>query len=185
MPVTRLPPGRHKLSRAEVRESQQRRLRTAAAEALREQGYARLTTTAVARRAGVSTATLYRRHGDLWACLLDAYEAGAETLRGQIEAARARAGSEQAAAAGIAAALETMEADLALAYLLTVEPPVAATELWLARRRLIENLGGTPAAAATLPLVAARARPGASGKLGDLAPPLAALLLSGGGSGGT
>lgn len=92
----RLPPGRHKLSREEVRASQLRRLRAAAAEALREDGYARVTTTAVARRAGVSTATLYRYHGDLWACLLDAYEAGAEALCERIEAACAAAGGEPA-----------------------------------------------------------------------------------------
>lgn len=178
MPVTRLPPGRHKLSAAEVRESQQRRLRSAAAELLRERGYARITTSPVARRAGVSTATLYRHHGDLWACLLDAYEAAAEMLRRQVQEAceEAAGGGAARVDAAIAAALAMLEANPALAHLLSAEPPAAATDLRDARRRLIESLGGAPAVAAALPLVAARTRAGASGALADLSPALRALL---------
>lgn len=172
----RLPPGRHKLSREEVRASQLRRLRAAAAEALREDGYARVTTTAVARRAGVSTATLYRYHGDLWACLLDAYEAGAEALCERIEAACAAAGGEPAwmeprgreprgaelsrsqpaagepaARAGIEAALALLGAEPGLAFLLSAEPPAAARDLWDARRGLIERLAAMLASTGTAP----------------------------------
>lgn len=185
MSVTRLPPGRHKLTREEVRESQQRRLRAAATEAVTELGYGRVTTTVVAQRAGVSTSTLYRYHGDLWACLLDAYVAGGEELQGRIEQACERAGAE----AGLRAALGLLTAEPALAQLLSAEPPAEATALRTARRQLLAELATRLARAqgaavagpreerlvvAAFALVANRSRVGAD--LVALAPVLAATL---------
>jgi AcrR family transcriptional regulator len=183
--VTRLPPGRHKLTREEVRESQQRRLRAAATEAVAELGYGRVTTTVVAQRAGVSTSTLYRYHGDLWACLLDAYVAGGEELQGRIEQACGRAGAE----AGLRAALGLLATEPALAQLLSAEPPAEATALRAARQRLLGELAaqlaqarGTEGAGpreerlviAAFALVANRTRVGTD--LAALAPVLAASL---------
>jgi AcrR family transcriptional regulator len=185
LPVTRLPPGRHKLTREEVRESQQLRLRAAAAEAVAELGYGRVTTTVVAQRAGVSTSTLYRYHGDLWACLLDAYVAGGKELRERTEGTCDRGGAE----AGLQAALGLLAAEPALAQLLSAEPPAEATALRAARSRLLGDLAGQLArihgaaaagpreerlVAAAFALVANTIRVGAD--LTALAPVLAATL---------
>jgi AcrR family transcriptional regulator len=188
--VERLPPGRHKLSRAEVRESQLGRLQDAAAEALLGAGYGGITTTLVARAAGVSTATLYRYFDDLWACLLAAHEAGTERLCGEIEAgcATAEGDASARAAAGVEAALALLDREPALAYLLSAEPPGSAADLWAARRRLVSRLaailgGGGPQArdehlvVAALRMVARRARSGEPGAIRELGASLAAILL--------
>ena len=199
--VKRLPPGRHKLSRAEVRESQLRRLEAAAAEALLAAGYGGITTTLVARSAGVSTATLYRYFNDLWACLLAAHEAGAARLCRRIEEACGATGGDAAAqaAAGVDAALELLDREPALAYLLSADPPGAAADLWAARRRLVAGLAGALGrgdedgsrtrdehlVVAALRMVATRSRSGEPGAIRDLGTSLTAILLSGGGPGGT
>ena len=190
-PVERLPPGRHKLSRAEVRESQLRRLQGAAAEALLGAGYGGITTTLVARAAGVSTATLYRYFDDLWACLLAAHEAGTERLCREIEAgcATAEGDTSARAAAGVEAALALLDREPALAYLLSAEPPGSAADLWAARRRLVSRLaailggGSGPQVrdehlvVAALRMVAGRARSGEPGAIRELGASLAAILL--------
>lgn len=187
--VERLPPGRHKLSRAEVRESQLRRIEGAAAEALLAAGYGGITTTRVARGAGVSTATLYRYFEDLWACLLAAHEAGTARLCERIEVACAATGgdSRDRAAAGVEAALDLLDREPALAYLLSAEPPGGAADLWAARRRLVGRLtallgGGDAEArgehlvAAALRMVASRSRAGEPGDIRAVGPSLTAIL---------
>lgn len=141
-PPKRLPPGRHGLSREEVRESQRQRLIAAATESLAEHGYGQITVTEVAKRAGVSTATFYKRFDDLWACLLAAYEAGAERLRERIGSACATAdsGRDERARAGIESALALLAAEPSLARLLSAEPPGQAAALWSARLNLTERL---------------------------------------------
>lgn len=188
--VKRLPPGRHKLSRAEVRESQLRRIEDAAAEALLTAGYGGITTTQVARGAGVSTATLYRYFDDLWACLLAAHEAGSARLCERIEAACAASDDDSQArtAVGIEAALDLLESEPALAYLLSAEPPGGAAGLWAARRRLVSRLGalvgGGNAQArdeylvgAALRMVASRSRGGEPGSIHAVGASLTAVLL--------
>lgn len=193
--VERLAPGRHGLPREQVRESQRRRLLTAATEVLAEQGYSQIGTTSIARRAGVSTSTFYKRFDDLWACLLGAYEAGAERLCARIEAACATSegGGRARVQAGIDAALALLASDPRLALLLSAEPPSQAGELRSARSRLVARLASllgrvrAPGASAerelrlvggALALVSTKARRGDREHLGDLAPALSAFLLS-------
>jgi AcrR family transcriptional regulator len=195
LPLKRLPPGRHGLPRELVRESQTLRLLTAAAESLAELGYGQVTTTAIAKRAGVSTSTFYKRFDDLWACLLAAYEAATERLCGEVEAACATAGPDRGrqAEAGIAAALALLAAEPSLAHLLSAEPPSQAAALWSARLRLtarlaillnsIREFGGSAEREARLiggamSLVSMRARIRGADRLEDLAPALSEILLS-------
>jgi AcrR family transcriptional regulator len=195
LPLKRLPPGRHGLPRELVRESQKQRLIAAAGDSLAEHGYARVTTTEIAKRAGVSTSTFYKRFDDLWACLLAAYEVATERLCGQIEATCLAAGPDrrQRAEAGIASALALLAAEPGLAHLLSAEPPSQAAALWSARLRLTARLaillhnsrefGGSADREARLiggamSLVSMRARIRGADRLEDLAPALNQILLS-------
>ena len=114
-PMERLPPGRHGLPPERVRESQRLRLTAAATAALAERGYAGVTVTEIAKRAGVSTSSFYKHFGDLWACVLAAYEEGAERLGEQVEAACGEAEGGRGAQAAIEAALALLAAEPALA----------------------------------------------------------------------
>jgi AcrR family transcriptional regulator len=193
-PMERLPPGRHKLSREEVRESQRRRLLAAATESLAEHGYGQITVTDLAKRAGVSTATFYKRFDDLWTCLLAAYEDAGERLCGEIEDACTTAGrQEERAKAGISAALALLASAPALAHLLSTEPPSQGTALWAARLRLTDRLstllratreprGNTEREArlvgGALALVSIKTRTEGAERLTDLTPALTEFLLA-------
>lgn len=190
----RLPPGRHGLSREQVRESQRRRLTAAAAAELAERGYGQVTLTGVSKGAGVSTASFYQHFDDLWACLLAAYDDAAEQLCETIESACAATGGgrEERARTGIERGLSMLAAAPALAHLLSTEPPSQATALWTARRHLTARLaallrdagsgegGGEREArlvGAALALVAVRSRTEGARQLRELAPTLTAVLL--------
>jgi AcrR family transcriptional regulator len=138
--MERLPPGRHGLPREQVRESQRRRLAAAATAALAERGYAGITVTEIAKGAGVSTSSFYKHFEDLWACVLVAYEDGAERLGERIEAACGEAEGADPVRAAVAAALALLAAEPALARLLSSDPPSQAGALWTARRDLVSRL---------------------------------------------
>lgn len=203
----RLPPGRHGIPADVVRAHQRQRLLEAAAEALAEQGYGRLTAARVTELAGVSSRTFYQHFEDLWACLLAAYETEAallceqieRTCRGRVED-NARAptdGDPRARArAGIAAAIDFLASEPAVARLLSAEPPPQIAALAAARRDLVERLGAllrdalaaagpTPLpglerrlVSAALALVSARAADGDPQRLRALEPELTELLLA-------
>ncbi len=194
-PTKRLPPGRHGLSREEVRESQRQRLLGAAGEVLLEQGYGAITVTAVAAAAGVSTATLYKRFDGLWDCLLAAHETGADRLCEEIAPTGSAAeGDDGGGAAAIARGLELLASDPALANLLLTSPPTNALALGAARMRLAERLAALlrsarpdsgaadgrelPLVAGALALAATQARTRGAGQLGGLAPTLTGVLLA-------
>jgi len=181
-----LRPGRHDLPRELVRESQRRRLMTAAAEVLAAEGYAGITVTGVTRQARVSSSTFYKRFDDLWACLLEVYEADAASLCEAVE--NAPSGSGEEASGPIGAGLALLAADPALTCLLSTEPPARAPELRQARGRLIERLAGSLRAShpgerekrqvsAALALIASRARAEGASSLPGLAPTLSEILL--------
>ncbi|HEX5762870.1 MAG TPA: TetR/AcrR family transcriptional regulator [Solirubrobacterales bacterium] len=138
----RLPPGRHGLPADLVRAHQRQRLLEAAATALAEQGYGRLTTARITELAGVSSRTFYQHFEDLWACLLAAYEVEAGRLCAAIEAGCAEAAERsQRGRAGVAAALDFLATEPAVARLLSAEPPPQITVLARARRELVDRLG--------------------------------------------
>jgi AcrR family transcriptional regulator len=207
VPTLRLPPGRHGIPADLVRAHQRLRLLEAAASAVAEQGYGRVTAARVTELAGVSSRTFYQHFEDLWACLLAAYEAEASQLRQEIEAACAALVEERGriaeadrrgrARAGIAAALGFLAAEPDVARLLSAEPPPQIAALTGARRDLIERLGAMlrevltdPDGATPLPglerrligaalaLVSTRAASGDPQRLRDLEPELSELLLA-------
>jgi AcrR family transcriptional regulator len=196
----RLPPGRHGIPADLVRAHQRQRLLEAAAAALAEQGYGRLTAARVTELAGVSSRTFYQHFEDLWACLLAAYETEAGLLREQIESAcagLAEGDRRGRARAGIAAALGFLAGEPSVARLLSAEPPPQIAALAAARRDLVERLGAMlravltdPDGATPLPglerrligaalaLVSSRAAGGDPQRLRDLEPELSELLLA-------
>lgn len=200
-PVTpvRLPPGRHGLPADLVRTHQRQRLLEAAATALAEQGYGRLTAARVTELAGVSSRTFYQHFEDLWACLLATYETEAGMLCAAVGGACEEVEREDRlgrARAGIAAAIDFLAGEPAVARLLCAEPPPQIAALAAARRDLAERLGTMlrgvlePGGATPLPglerrligaamaLVAARAAGGDPQRLRELEPELSELLLA-------
>ena len=189
-PLPRLSPGRHGMPADLVRTHQRRRLLEAAATALAEQGYGRLTAARVTELAGVSSRTFYQHFEDLWACVLAAYEEGSARLCAAIE----RTGEAEA---GVAAAIELLADEPDVARLLSAEPPPQITALATARRELIDRLGAmlrralaerdgaTPLpglerrlVGAALALVSTRAACGDPQRLRALEPELTELLLA-------
>lgn len=191
--LERLPAGQHGLSPDLVEENQRARLAQAATAALAAQGYGGITTTEVAKRAGVSTSTFYKRFDDLWDCLLAAYELGSGRLCARIEAACAATDEgEEGASAAIDAALTLLASEPPLARLLSAGPPLQAEPLRAAHRRLTDHLaallrkwgqrrGGGESEArlveGALALVAMRTAAGEAEQLRELAPTLIAILL--------
>ncbi len=179
----RLPGGRHGIPADLVDSYQRARLVAASAAVLAERGYAGATTTTIAKRAGVSTATLYKHYADLWECLLAAYESAAAHLM------------EGIADAGLGWGLDFLAAEPAFAYLLCVEPPVEAAALRAARRGFVAKLAALlrhgdrveddPGAtgrderlvAAALALIGARVTAGRAETLPELEPQLKELLV--------
>jgi len=203
----RLPPGRHGIPADLVRAHQRLRLLDAAATALAEQGYGRITAARVTELAGVSSRTFYQHFEDLWACLLAAYESEAARLCEEIEAVCAASVEEPGpiveadrrdrARAGIAAALGFLAAEPNVARLLSAEPPPQIAALSAARRDLVERLGtllrgvlADPDGPTPLPglerrligaglaMVASRAADGDPRRLHELEPELTELLLT-------
>lgn len=203
----RLPPGRHGIPADLVRSHQRQRLLEAAATALAEQGYGRLTAARVTELAGVSSRTFYQHFEDLWACLLAAYETEAGYLCQEIEGACralveergpiAEADRHGRARTGITAAIGFLAIQPSVARLLSSEPPPQITALAAARRDLVERLsamlravltdpnGATPLPGlerrligAALALVATRAADGDPDRLRALEPELSGLLLA-------
>ncbi len=171
----RLPPGRHGIPADLVRAHQRVRLLEAAAAALAEQGYGRITAARITELAGVSSRTFYQHFEDLWACLLAAYETEAGRLCQQIE------GACPDAPAGISAGLGFLASDPAAARLLSAEPPPQVAPLAAARRDLVERLGamlrgaltdpdGDPAAGLGAPTDRRRPGPGSNPRHGRRPP---------------
>jgi AcrR family transcriptional regulator len=72
---TRLPRGRHSLTRAEVAQSQRERLLRAMTDECAERGIAATTAAGVYQRAGVSSRAFYENFRDVRDCFLAAYDA--------------------------------------------------------------------------------------------------------------
>ncbi len=147
-PTAPLPRGRHGIPADLVDAHQRRRLVAAMSGALAEHGYARVTAEHVSERAGVSSSTFYKHFGNLWECLLAAYEDAGLQLCAEIEASCSERETEDAEdgdpserlATGIDAALAFLAAEPALAQLLGGQPPLEAPALAAARRDLVERL---------------------------------------------
>ncbi|HWM55687.1 MAG TPA: TetR/AcrR family transcriptional regulator [Solirubrobacterales bacterium] len=147
-PAAPLPRGRHGIPADLVDAHQRQRLVAAMSGALAEHGYARVTAEHVSERAGVSSSTFYKHFGNLWECLLAAYEDAGTQLCAEIEASCSESETADVEdgnradrlADGIEAALAFLDAEPALAQLLGGQPPLEAPSLSAARRNLVERL---------------------------------------------
>jgi len=83
-PMTRLPKGRHHLSREEVAASQRTRLVRAAAELGAERGFPSLTLSDIVQRAGVARTTFYEHFRDKDECFLAAFDFAADMVLGRV-----------------------------------------------------------------------------------------------------
>jgi AcrR family transcriptional regulator len=137
---TRLPRGRHGLSREEVVESQRTRMLQAMADAVAEQGYAKTSVADVLERAGVSRETFYEQFGSKQDCFLDAFDAAGEILLGRVAgAASASAGTPvERFDALLGAYLDTLASEPAYARIFLVEAHAAGPEA-LRRRVAIQE----------------------------------------------
>ena len=124
-PASRLPSGRHGLTRETVEASQRGRLIEAMAQVVAEKGYAATTVADVVERAGVSRRTFYEQFTDKEACFLAAYDVGLAVVLGRIAetagGAGPAAGWRDRARAGVEAFLGLLAAEPAFARALQVE----------------------------------------------------------------
>jgi AcrR family transcriptional regulator len=133
---TRLPSGRHRLTRADVFASQRGRLLDAVAHAVAEKNFGAATVADVVRRAGVSRKTFYEHFADKESAFLATYDAGVEVLLGRLtEAARDVAGEgwRERVRSDLSAYMDLLASEPAFAWALHVEV-LAAGPGALARR---------------------------------------------------
>ena len=123
-PASRLPSGRHGLTREAVVASQRGRLVDAIAHVVAEKGYAATTVADVVERAGVSRRTFYEQFADKEACFLAAYDLGLAVVLGRIGAAvevHPGSGWRRQARSGVEAFLALLASEPAFARALQVE----------------------------------------------------------------
>ncbi len=123
-PASRLPSGRHGLTREAVAASQRARLIDAMAHIVAEKGYGATTVADVVERAGVSRRTFYEQFADKEASFLAAYDAGLAAVLAHIRQAAeadADAGWRERARSGVEAFLALLASEPAFARALQVE----------------------------------------------------------------
>lgn len=127
--ITRLPAGRHGLSRSFVVTNQRERMLAAVADAVAEKGFARFTVEDVVRLAGVSRRTFYDHFSDKREAFFAAYDASVvQTMR---VAAESFAGSEEwpeQVRFGLHGFLSFLANDPSFAHLGIIEMPLAGPE---------------------------------------------------------
>ena len=122
--ASRLPSGRHGLTREAVVASQRGRLIDAMAQVVAEKGYPATTVADVVERAGVSRRTFYEQFTDKEACFLAAYDLGLAVVAGRIKDAvdvDPTAGWQAQARAGVEAFLALLASEPAFARALQLE----------------------------------------------------------------
>jgi AcrR family transcriptional regulator len=122
---TRLPSGRHRLTREAVVASQRGRLIDAVAGAVAAKGYAATTVADIVERAGVSRSTFYEQFDDKEAAFIAAYDVGAEVVLGRlaeaIEGLPEGAGWREMIRTAIATYMRVLADEPAFAWALHVE----------------------------------------------------------------
>jgi AcrR family transcriptional regulator len=91
--TTRLPRGRHGLSRADVAEQQRARIISALAKVLTERGYVNTPVAAIIERAGVSRETFYEQFASKQECFVAALENTVQDLGAMLSTALDRPGT--------------------------------------------------------------------------------------------
>lgn len=137
----RPPRGRHRLPPEVIARSQRERLLEAAIRVVAAKGYGAMTVGDLTREAGVSRTTFYELFEDKEDCFLAAYDGAVEALvRRVVRAYESEQAWPDRAAAGLAALLEALAEEPALARLSLVDignaGPAAQRRYWAAIQRL-------------------------------------------------
>ncbi len=141
---TRLPPGRHGLSPDFVAENQRERLLNGVVEAVAEHGYNETTIARIAAAAKISRRTFYEHFEGKEDCFLAAYEMIDAHVRTAMLAAGDPAGpSPERVRERLAALLEVLSRDAAVASFYLVEPLVAGGEVATRYRDAMQLLAET------------------------------------------
>lgn len=133
---------RSRLTREQVVAHQRERILAGMAAALAYHGYEDTRVADVIELAGVSRSTFYEHFEGKEQCFAATYEDGVERLVAAVEAAaEVERGWDAQVAAGLAAGLEFLAAEPALAHLLLVEALAASRPLRLEHERNLVRLG--------------------------------------------
>lgn len=141
MSHTRLPRGRHGLSRDEVEQDQRVRILVGMAEAMQVKGYVGTPVAEVIKRAGVSRETFYQLYSSKLECFLAAFDLVGDFLVGHLAASLEGNGTpmdrfERA----LTAYLDTMAAEPAYARLFLVEVYAAGPDAMERRAALQQRI---------------------------------------------
>jgi AcrR family transcriptional regulator len=139
----RLPPGRHGLPRGFVAENQRERLLNGVVEAVAEHGYGATTIGKITEAAKISRRTFYEYFEGKQDCFLAAYEMIDTHVRGSMLEAGEREPWPERVRAGLAALLEVLSRDLAIARFYLVEPLTAGGEIAARYRDAMQLLAET------------------------------------------
>lgn len=193
---TRLPPGRHGLPRAFVAENQRERLLNGVVEAVAEHGFNATTIGKITEAAKISRRTFYEYFADKEDCFLAAYAMIDGHVRGSMLAVAdpAEPWPEQVRAR-LAAFLDVLSRDLAVARFYLTEPLAAGGEIAARYRDAMQLLAETIRPQSSLSemdvevrdqalmggiatLIARRLNSGEATRLGELLPDLTELALA-------
>jgi AcrR family transcriptional regulator len=137
----RPPRGRHRLPPEVIARSQRERLLEAAVRVVAEKGYGATTIADLTREAGISRTTFYAMFEDKEACFLAAYDTVADALVRRIGAAyEAEERWPQRARAGLAALLEALAEEPAIARLALVDVGAAGPAAQRRYRAALQRL---------------------------------------------
>jgi AcrR family transcriptional regulator len=140
----RLPPGRHGLPREFVAENQRERLLNGVVEAVAEHGYNATTIGAITAAAQISRRTFYEHFRDKEGCFLAAYEMIDDHVRASMLAAGDPAAPwPEQVEARLAALLDALSRDLAVARFYLTEPLAAGGEVSARYRDAMQLLAET------------------------------------------
>jgi AcrR family transcriptional regulator len=140
----RLPPGRHGLPRTFVAENQRERLLNGVVEAVAEHGYNATTIGAITEAAKISRRTFYEHFRDKEGCFLAAYEMIDDHVRASMLAAGDPAAPwPEQVEARLAALLDVLSHDLAVARFYLTEPLAAGGEISARYRDAMQLLAET------------------------------------------
>jgi AcrR family transcriptional regulator len=191
----RLPAGRHGLPREVVAENQRERLLNGVVDAVAEHGYNATTIGAITEAARISRRTFYEHFKDKEGCFLAAYEMIDTHVRGAMLTAAERSPSwPERVRASLAALLDVLGRDLAVARVYLIEPLAAGGEIAARYRDAMQMLAQAlcpeeaPTASAEVrgqvlmggitTLIARCLKTGGAGSLPDLLPDLTELALA-------
>jgi AcrR family transcriptional regulator len=140
----RLPPGRHGLPREFVAENQRERLLNGVVEAVAEHGYNATTIGAITAAAQISRRTFYEYFPDKEGCFLAAYEMiDAHVRESMLAAGDPAAPWPEQVEARLAALLDVLSRDLAVARFYLTEPLAAGGEISARYRDAMQLLAET------------------------------------------